>query len=795
MRVFVGRKFVKMLSFAWIVIVVCLLTIDCDHCTYVNCAEASELSVKSSTFSHDSNVKVSKRMSTSSSVSSENVNDEEEKWDCEAINACSDKMGYDAIVTLHQQLDDDANGNIDIAESDEFLRDELQYENGYDRQKGFHRNDKYISIDELWQFWITSEVHNWTMEETIEWLVSSVELPQYVKNFQENAVTGTTLPTMAVNMHFLNSVLGIKDSIHKHKIALKAMDVVLFGPPRHHNYVKDVLLVFSLVIAIGGCWFAYVQHKYAQTHMRKMMTDMESLQRAEETLLEVQKELDKAKIEHESVMQEKKNLEQRLHEEISIEETDNLDTGQSRLQQLEQQLQNAREELKVAKKALESRSWVPPPALQHWLQMTHELELRHYNAKRSAAEQQLAAAKEGCEKLRKRRTSFLGSFRIAHGGSIDDVDNRILQAKAALSEVTKDLQERLHRWKQIELLCGFPIVVNPGLIHLESLLQRNGTSGISVYPAVKHSTSNEGSENDEDVSPPFGLRTSAVQQLVHNSATLFLAPAPSSYLSQYNDTLLLNPSLRRLTQHDNRVSMVASKHVSSYVSCDLPLNNGSITSISSVPYRRSGFCLDIHNDVVPGATDVACILKAPDLKHCSSSSAILQMNANFLNSDQFINVGQKEERVNEEYATEDTTVSMSLSPELTLENIRPNFTLGDSPQEAFPPGNQIFDKKFVKSHSQDNHFTPPREIGKKSLSESCLNPEKDSSASTITDGSTKVAGRWKKSSNLSSVFRSSILDEEGTTDSSPTNSIPEEGQKDKKKKFLPHLKKKKSKVS
>ncbi|XP_067121401.1 stromal interaction molecule homolog isoform X2 [Centruroides vittatus] len=731
MRVFVGRKFVKMLSFAWIVIVVCLLTIDCDHCTYVNCAEASELSVKSSTFSHDSNVKVSKRMSTSSSVSSENVNDEEEKWDCEAINACSDKMGYDAIVTLHQQLDDDANGNIDIAESDEFLRDELQYENGYDRQKGFHRNDKYISIDELWQFWITSEVHNWTMEETIEWLVSSVELPQYVKNFQENAVTGTTLPTMAVNMHFLNSVLGIKDSIHKHKIALKAMDVVLFGPPRHHNYVKDVLLVFSLVIAIGGCWFAYVQHKYAQTHMRKMMTDMESLQRAEETLLEVQKELDKAKIEHESVMQEKKNLEQRLHEEISIEETDNLDTGQSRLQQLEQQLQNAREELKVAKKALESRSWVPPPALQHWLQMTHELELRHYNAKRSAAEQQLAAAKEGCEKLRKRRTSFLGSFRIAHGGSIDDVDNRILQAKAALSEVTKDLQERLHRWKQIELLCGFPIVVNPGLIHLESLLQRNGTSGISVYPAVKHSTSNEGSENDEDVSPPFGLRTSA----------------------------------------------------------------GSITSISSVPYRRSGFCLDIHNDVVPGATDVACILKAPDLKHCSSSSAILQMNANFLNSDQFINVGQKEERVNEEYATEDTTVSMSLSPELTLENIRPNFTLGDSPQEAFPPGNQIFDKKFVKSHSQDNHFTPPREIGKKSLSESCLNPEKDSSASTITDGSTKVAGRWKKSSNLSSVFRSSILDEEGTTDSSPTNSIPEEGQKDKKKKFLPHLKKKKSKVS
>lgn len=34
------------------------------------------------------------------------------------------------------------------------------------------------------------------------------------------------------NMHYVSNVLGIKDPIHKQKIALKAMDVVLFGPPR-----------------------------------------------------------------------------------------------------------------------------------------------------------------------------------------------------------------------------------------------------------------------------------------------------------------------------------------------------------------------------------------------------------------------------------------------------------------------------------------------------------------------------------------------------------------------------------
>lgn len=34
------------------------------------------------------------------------------------------------------------------------------------------------------------------------------------------------------NMHYLNNILGIKDPIHKQKIALKAMDIVLFGPPK-----------------------------------------------------------------------------------------------------------------------------------------------------------------------------------------------------------------------------------------------------------------------------------------------------------------------------------------------------------------------------------------------------------------------------------------------------------------------------------------------------------------------------------------------------------------------------------
>lgn len=453
---------------------------------------------------------------------------------CEDLDFCTDKSGYEAIKTLHRQLDDDANGNIDLEESDEFLRDELQYENGYERHQGFHGNDKYINVDELWQAWKTSEVHNWTVEETVEWLVSYVDLPQYVNTFQNHNVDGTKLPRLAVNsLNFMTIVLGIKDPIHKQKIALKAMDVVLFGPPKFRNYLKDVLLVMCLVVAIGGCWFAYVQHKYSQTHLLKMVKDMECLQNAEESLLELQKELDKARHAQEIVAIEKENLERRLKDEITTakqqacekQELDHFKQG--RVLQLEDELRDAQEDLKKTKKMLETRSWAPPTDLQNWLQLTHELELRYYNAKKAAAEKQLAAAKEGCEKLRRKRSAFMGAFRIAHGGSIDDVDNRILQAKAALCEITKDLQERLYRWRQIEMLCGFPIVHNPGLLYLETVLKShniNGSVGIPAYSGRRGSTLARSSSEGtllRDSPPPYAAEVSA------SSLSRYPPPPPS----------------------------------------------------------------------------------------------------------------------------------------------------------------------------------------------------------------------------------------------------------------------------
>ncbi|XP_043249286.1 stromal interaction molecule homolog [Colletes gigas] len=392
--------------------------------------------------------------------------------------ASHDRLGLEAIKSLHSQLDDDANGNVDLSESDDFLREELQYEAGYERrQRAFHHNDDmHISVRELWEAWLRSEVHNWTIEQTSEWLTSNVELPQYVPTFIQHRVTGATLPRLAVNnMHYLSNVLGIKDPIHKQKIALKAMDVVLFGPPKDTGHsIKDLILITLLFGALIGYWYAYQQKKNSQKHLHRMMKNMEGLHKAELALEDLQKELERARLEQESATTEKQNLEKRLQDESM-----GLHASYSDLEvsQLKAEIEMLKNELQRAEGELEDRCWSPPPGLQHWLQLTHEIENKAYTKKKISAEKQLQQAREACEKLRKKRSSLVGAFVSTHGKSIDEVDKSIVEARTALNEVTAELQERVHRWKQIELLCGFNIINNNGLSYLETVLYRGTPNG------------------------------------------------------------------------------------------------------------------------------------------------------------------------------------------------------------------------------------------------------------------------------------------------------------------------------
>ncbi|NXN36320.1 STIM1 protein, partial [Rhinoptilus africanus] len=394
-----------------------------------------------------------------------------------------EQLSFEAVRNIHKQMDDDANGNVDVEESDEFLREDLNYHDPTVKHSTFHGEDKLISVEDLWKAWKTSEVYNWTVDEVVQWLITYVELPQYEETFRKLQLSGHAMPRLAVNnATMMGSVLKMTDRSHRQKLQLKALDTVLFGPPllTRHNHLKDFMLVVSIVIGVGGCWFAYIQNRYSKEHMKKMMKDLEGLHRAEQSLHDLQERLQKAQEEHRSVEVEKVHLEKKLQDEISIakqeahrlrELREGTENELSRQKYAEQELEQVRMALKNAEKELESHcSWAAPEALQKWLQLTHEVEVQYYNIKKQNAEKQLLVAKEGAEKIKKKRNTLFGTFHVAHSSSLDDVDHKILTAKQALSEVTAALRERLHRWQQIELLCGFQIVNNPGIHSLASAL-------------------------------------------------------------------------------------------------------------------------------------------------------------------------------------------------------------------------------------------------------------------------------------------------------------------------------------
>nr|XP_035115958.2 stromal interaction molecule 1-like [Callithrix jacchus] len=211
-----------------------------------------------------------------------------------------EKLSFEAVCNIHKLMDDDANGDVDVEESDEFLREDLNYHDPTVKHSTFHGEDKLISVEDLWKAWKSSEVYSWTVDEVVQWLITYVELPQYEEIFWKLQLSGHAMPRLAVtNTTMIGTVLNT-DWSHRQKLQLKALDTVLFGPPllTRHNHLKDFMLVVSILIGVGSCWFAYIQNRYFKGHMKKMMKDLEGLHQAEQSLHDLQERLHKAQEEH-----------------------------------------------------------------------------------------------------------------------------------------------------------------------------------------------------------------------------------------------------------------------------------------------------------------------------------------------------------------------------------------------------------------------------------------------------------------------------------------------------------------
>ena len=116
---------------------------------------------------------------------------------------------------------------------------------------------------------------NWTTEDVLDWLEHYVELPEYTETFRRHHITGRQLPHIAINSgQILQNTLSITDSQHKQKIQLRAMDVILFGPPVQRGHWKDIILKISVVLIVCGSIYAFRQSRLSKLHMDSFMEDL-----------------------------------------------------------------------------------------------------------------------------------------------------------------------------------------------------------------------------------------------------------------------------------------------------------------------------------------------------------------------------------------------------------------------------------------------------------------------------------------------------------------------------------------
>lgn len=403
----------------------------------------------------------------------------------------SDTDTFRAIRSLHTKLDVDADGEVDDLESKKFLEsDKIEVS---DDNKGaystahklryLHQDgkDRSISVDDLWVAWKNSQVYNWTIDDTVNWLANYVELPEYSQLFQANQINGTLLPRLAADSQFINK-LGINDPSARKKISIKAIDVVLFGPPKYVNSSKlrDTLVSIITVIAISFCFIFYKKSIASQKALHEMQENLESLQKAEDQMQELQRELDKAR---EAAATEKKNLEHQLemhrqHSSASLIEPSRLTNGEyskysasetningnnqdAYILKLEDDLKNLRKELEETYNSMHANKFRAPFPLRALLKATYDTESQYYNEKKLHLESKATELKLRNQKLQKKKSSLFGYYKMAQENSIEEDINTIVETKEAIMQVTKEIKERTDRWKAIEELCGCSLDLTP----------------------------------------------------------------------------------------------------------------------------------------------------------------------------------------------------------------------------------------------------------------------------------------------------------------------------------------------
>jgi hypothetical protein len=432
------------------------------------------------------------------------------------------RLGYAAVKKLHEKMDDDRDGQIEIQETKEFLTEELEYDNEHkqnERHQKFHGNDLGISIDELWKSWKHSEAHNWTTDEVVFWLSEHVQLPQYSEYFRRNRIDGQFLPRFCLNENnYFSQVMHIKDLRHKHLLMVKATDLVVFGQTtKPHNLIKDIIMISLLTLSIFVCIFLYSKHRQSLEQIKNMINEFDKLATSDELcsansslirqlkknlnvqtdehlkqailaklgvnnassgdLLHDQQHQSDQRFEKENQLIIEKNHKLALELSSAKQEAESLrrtreSTTDGQLMQLklaEQELDKVRNVLRQTESRLETVRYQPPSGLIHLLNRTYESEKELLEYKFKLIDKEKESCLDALNKVSKRQSGILGALKIAHSTTLEELNHKLELLKREIQKCKSEKHEWTKRWNNIDEFCHKSELTRQNSISSENL--------------------------------------------------------------------------------------------------------------------------------------------------------------------------------------------------------------------------------------------------------------------------------------------------------------------------------------
>ncbi|EPB75875.1 hypothetical protein ANCCEY_05035 [Ancylostoma ceylanicum] len=368
-----------------------------------------------------------------------------------------DAAGYNAIAEIHREMDDDHSGSIDRKETTGFMMEDMHMR-GSDRTRrehAFHGDDDAITVDDLWEAWFESDERAWTTEQVLNWIVNEVNLPMYADRITELKIDGTVLPRLAVhNSTFMTNQLGIKSSVHRQKLRLNALDVVLFGHRDPSSKGKDIALALLLLLLTSVLILYAKQRRRARLQVTELSQKLKELKNMENEFDSVQK---------------------KWHEERSKRSTS--DGGVSQVE-----VDNLRVQLEEAERRLEENGVGGVPlALQPLLRKTCEVEMAFLEKQKQECVKEMRDAIELVDRLQKKQSSVISSLKLATGASSssDQVDSKIFALNVDFSGLEWTKSKFLH----VKLKNG-GFRLNLFVVFLSSILTKQYRSCIHQHPRL-----------------------------------------------------------------------------------------------------------------------------------------------------------------------------------------------------------------------------------------------------------------------------------------------------------------------